>query len=140
LCSEHAFRISKEEGVLVMKLEELELAPYAQPVSQADLEEGRVYFSLIYADEAMLEPVMETLVFVGRDFEPGDSGQVYFQDILSYRAGVRFDSTGDNRHARFLAGSQEEVGAIFDYEQAVERLVACLKRRKRLAVRQQGHT
>jgi hypothetical protein len=38
-----------------------------------------------YADDEMLVPIMETVVFIGRNLEPNDVRQVYFQDVESHR-------------------------------------------------------
>ena len=65
-----------------------ELKESAEPVSAGDLREGEVYFAINYVDDDMLIPVMETVVFIGRNLEPGDVGQVYFQDVQSYQEGI----------------------------------------------------
>ena len=116
-----------------MRFEERELKPFAEPVSAADLKEGSIYFALNYVDEAMLIPTLETVVFIGRDLEPGDSGQVYFQDIASYRRGAHLDRPSKNNPARFYAGSEHEMGHIFDYEHALKQLMACSLRRRKSA-------
>ena len=107
-----------------------DLKPYAEPVSSGELKEGSVYFALNYIDEAMLIPTMETVVYIGRDLEPGDSGQVYFQDVASYTRGVRYGASNKGDHGRFYAGSENEVGHIFEYENALEQLMSCLLRRQ----------
>jgi hypothetical protein len=107
------------------------LKPYAEPVFVAELKEGNIYFAVNYVDEDMLIPTMETLVFIGRDLESGDSGSVYFQDIFSYRKGVRYGSTTEGDHAEFYAGSAKEVGHIFTFERALEALMSCSLRRRK---------
>ena len=57
-----------------MRFEARELEPYSQPVKPEMLREEGVYFSVTYADEDMLIPVMDTLVFIGRNLDPGDVG------------------------------------------------------------------
>lgn len=66
----------------------------------------------------LLIPLIETLVFIGRNLEPGDEGTVYFQDVESYREGVRYGSESENDWAKFETGSENELGHIFDYRQA----------------------
>ena len=68
-----------------MYFEGRELKEYAEPVSATELREGDVYFALNYVDCDLLVPVVETVVFIGRDLEPDDVGQVYIQDVESYR-------------------------------------------------------
>ena len=107
------------------------LKPYAEPVLTSDLKEGTVYFALSYADEEMLIPSMEAVVFVGRNLEKGDIEQVYFQDIDSYREGIRYDST--EGHANFDSFMESEMSHIFEYENALELLMACSLRRRQVA-------
>jgi hypothetical protein len=79
---------------MTMIFEEREVKPYGEPVlpEQLDEEGEEIYFSLNFLDDDMLIPVLEPLVFIGRDLCEGDSQQVYFQDAESYRQGIRFDS------------------------------------------------
>ena len=111
-----------------------ELKPYAEPVSSNELQEGAVYFAVNYVDEEMLIPLMETLVFIGRNLEPGDVGMVYFQDVESYREGVRYDSDSEDELAKFETGSEKELGHIFHYEPALEVLMHCSLRRKEAGI------
>jgi hypothetical protein len=114
-----------------MRFEERELKPYAEPVTASLLEEGDVYFSVQFTDEDMLIPIMETWVFAGRKLDTEDTeGYLYFQDIESYRQGIRYASaTPDN--ATFQIATEENVNHIFEYEHALDQLMKCsLKRRK----------
>lgn len=113
-----------------MKSEERELPITARPVTASELKNGSVYFGINYVDDDLLIPVMETLVFIGRDLEPGDSGLVYFQDIGSYLRGVRYGKVSEEDFAEFFAGSENEVSHIFEYEHALEKLRRCAIRRK----------
>lgn len=111
-----------------------ELKPYAEPVSSNELQEGTVYFAVNYVDDEMLIPLMETLVFIGRNLEPGDVGTVYFQDVESYREGVRYGADSQNEWAKFETGSENELGHIFHYEQALDGLMHCSLRRKETGI------
>ena len=114
-----------------MKFEERELKRYAEAVSKDQLEVGSVYFFITYVDDQMLIPTMETVVFVGRNLEAGDVGQVYFQDIDSYRQGVRYSAPNpEEREAHCFTGSEDELGHVFDYEHALEELMKCSLRRR----------
>ncbi|SRR6266496_5634573 len=113
-----------------MKFEARELLPYAEPISSTDLEVGTVYFAVNYVDDEMLVPIMETLVFIGRNLEPGDVGKVYFQDVESYREGVRYGSDSEDVWAKFETGSENELGHIFEYERALDVLMQCSLRRR----------
>jgi hypothetical protein len=113
-----------------MRFEERELKPYAEPVSASDLKEGSVYFAVQYLDEGMLTPEMEALVFIGRNLEPADVDQLYFQDALSYREGIRYGLPTADRQAVFQQQPESEISHIFDYEHALDELMACALRRR----------
>ncbi|NJL27369.1 MAG: hypothetical protein HC897_05480 [Thermoanaerobaculia bacterium] len=116
-----------------MRFEGREIKPYAVPVSALDLKEGAIYFSLTYFDDDMFIPILEPLFFVGRNLEPGDVGQVYFQDVYSYKDGIRYDSEPGEYEADFYAGSEDELQHMFEFENALELLLKCsLRRQKKL--------
>ena len=71
-----------------------------------------------------------------RNLEPGDTGQVYFQDIESYRLGVRYNSPSKSDYAQFSAGSENELGHLFEYERALDELLRCSLKRRRAAERE----
>ena len=114
-----------------MRFEARELKPYAEPMAARDLREGEIYFSVNFFDDAMLIPDMRPLVFIGRDLESGDEGVVYFQDLDSYRRGIRYDSPGSDDEAVFEAGPDKETKHIFEYERALDVLMACSLRRQK---------
>ena len=108
-----------------------ELKSYAEPVTASLLKEGQVYFSVQFADEEMLIPIMETWVF-GRKLDPEDrEDHLYFQDVESYLQGVRYD-TATPENASFQVAVEENMKHIFEYERALEQLMQCSLRRRRL--------
>ena len=110
-----------------MRFEERELKPYAEPVLPDQLQEGKVYFSVIFLDEDGLVPSMEPRVFVGPKAEP-EGNRLYFQDFASYRSGIRFDSPNADEEATFVTGAGRH---IFEYERALDVLMACALRRRK---------
>ena|SRR5258708_4993207 len=103
-------------------------------VAESELHGGSVYFSVQYLDDDMLLPVIETLVFLGRNLDSGDTGQLYFQDAGSYAIGVRYGSPGPPPMPTpvFYAQAERDTNHIFEYEHALEVLMACsLRRQKR---------
>ena len=78
----------------------------------------------------MLVPTIEALVFVGKNREPDDVGEAYFQDVGSYREGVPYGWDADDGNATFYSGPENELNDIFDYEHALEELMRCSLRRK----------
>jgi hypothetical protein len=107
-----------------------ELQPYAEPVSATELREGAVYFAVNYIDDDMLVPMIETLVFIGKDLETDDAGQAYFQDVRSHREGVTYGWDVDDGSATFFSGPEHELNHIFNYEHALHELMRCALRRK----------
>jgi hypothetical protein len=114
-----------------MRFEERELKPYAEPVSATELQEGSVYFLLIYAPGDV--PIMETWIFIGRDLEPDDESMLYFQKVRSYRNGIRYDvGEGQAADGHFVPYAENEINHIFEYERALDGLIKCSLRRKKL--------
>jgi|SRR5579871_4676783 len=112
-----------------LKFEARELTPYARYVACGEFQTGSTYFMVNYVDDDMLILVVQTLVFIGRDLNPDDVGQAYFQDIKSYRKGVRHDSRDAGSDGFFLTGS-EKTAHFFEFESALEELMRCSLRRK----------
>ncbi|HZE68521.1 MAG TPA: hypothetical protein VE135_03220 [Pyrinomonadaceae bacterium] len=117
-----------------MYFEGRELSTSAEPVSSTELQPGEIYFAVNFVDHEMLIPIVETLVYIGRNLEPGDIGKVYFQDIESHREGVGYLSSSKDNLARFLGGSQNELGHIFTFEKALDVLLGCSLRRRNVKV------
>jgi len=116
-----------------MRFEGRELKPYAEPVSASELKEGGVYFSVTFADDDMSIPIIQTLVFIGRNMDESDADQMYFQDIDSYQQGVRYESATEEDHAVFIRCSKDELNSVFEYEHALDVLMRCSLRRRGLA-------
>lgn len=115
-----------------MRFEPRELNDYAEPVSADDLNEGTVYFSVNYQDEELLIPILEPLVYVGRNLNPSDMGQLYFQDADSYQRGVRHASLSEDDEAVFDICAEDAIGNIFEFERAVDELLKCSLRRRKV--------
>jgi hypothetical protein len=111
-----------------MRFEARELKPYAEPISEKDLKEGEVYFSVIFLDDKMLVPMMEPRVFVGLKQETDGEGKLYFQDIHSYKRGIRFESPDAEDEATFETGAGR---FMFEYERALDVLMSCALRRRK---------
>jgi|SRR5690242_19733726 hypothetical protein len=112
-----------------MRFEARELKPYAEPVSPEDLREGEVYFAVFYLDDNATIPVLTPRVFIGRDLDPGDKDELYFQDFDSYKRGVRFESATKKDEAIFETGAEKH---IFEYENALDVLMSCALRRRKI--------
>lgn len=112
-----------------MHFEARELPIYAEVVSPAALKEGSIYFSVTFLDEEMLVPTMAAFVYIGRDLEPEDSGQLYFQDVVSHQEGVRYAMAAEGEGAQFPVESEDSL-YFFEYERALEVLMLCSLRRR----------
>jgi hypothetical protein len=77
----------------------------------------------------MLVPVLEPLVFIGKNLAETDEGSFYFQDAQSHRQGVRFES-GESEDASFYVQRHGELNHIFEYERALDILLSCSMRRR----------
>ncbi len=114
-----------------MRFEERDLKPYAQPVTAKVLEQGKVYFSVQFADDNMLIPIMETWVFAGRNLDSEDAeNHLFFQDVESYLQGIRY-GTATTENATFQIAPEENTKHFFDYEYALEELLRCSLRRRK---------
>jgi len=113
-----------------LRFESRELKPYAQPITKTDLRIGSTYFFLNFDDPEMLYPNLQAVVFLGRDLEEGDQGPVYFQDLSSYSAGVRYPDAAEVGSAAVFSGSENELGHVFEFEHALDQLLACSLRRR----------
>jgi hypothetical protein len=110
-----------------MRFEGRELNDYAEPVLPDQLQEGKVYFSVVFLDEHGLVPTMEPRVFIGPKAEP-EGDKFYFQDFASYQRGIRFDSPEADEEATFITGAGRY---IFEYDRALDVLLNCALRRQR---------
>lgn len=117
-----------------MKFEERELKPYAEPVEVGELVPGKVYFSVTFLDEEMLIPKLEPLVFLGMNLEPGDSGKVWFQDFESHASGTKLDSSTEDEPGAFFCGDEHQTGHIFTFERALDVLMVCALKRRKLKI------
>ena len=110
-----------------MRFEARELKPYAETVDREKLEVGTVYFAVNFVDDEMLVPIMEPKVFIGCDLDSKQENRLYFQDVDSYRQGVRFEPGVENGEAQFEIGAERHM---FDYEKALDVLMMCALRRR----------
>lgn len=108
-----------------MRFEERELKPYAEPVTESDLKEGSVYFSVTFIDKEMQIPIVETMVFVGKKDK-----DFVFQDIESFFRGVNYDSATEGDFATFFRCGESEISSVFEYEKALDVLMECSLRRR----------
>ena len=104
-----------------MRFEARDLKPYAEPVSPPDLKEGTIYFAVNFVDDEMLIPLVEPRVYIGKNLDAEEPG-FYFQDVDSYRQGIRFGSSDRETEAIFEIGTEKHV---FEYEKALDVLMRC---------------
>jgi len=110
--------------------EERELKDYSEPVTPGELREGEVYFAVQFLDDKMMViPVVETLVYVGHNLSPDDVTTFYFQDAESHRQGLSYTSGEDQ--VLVYRQSAAHLNHIFEFERALEVLMACSLRRRR---------
>lgn len=115
-----------------MRFEARELKEYAEPVTAADLQGGRVYFAVQFLDEQMLIPTVEPFIFLGKNLRTGDVDRLYFQCFESYSRGVRLESATANDQYSFQVTSEQGIKHIFEYDHALDVLMICALRRRQL--------
>jgi hypothetical protein len=107
-----------------------DVKPFAEFALGCSLVEGETYFAVHFVDDDMLIPELRPLVYLGRDREPGDMGQLYFQDAASYVAGVRYEAATGDRDAEFHV-VEEHTPLVLEYERALDMLLRCSLERRR---------
>lgn len=115
-----------------MRFEARILKPYAEPVPPDQFKESEIYYSIVYLDDDMKIPEIITLVFIGRNLDEGDKNILYFQDVPSYQQGIRYISATVDENIRFFKCAGDQAKHIFEFEQALEQLMACSLRRQNL--------
>ena len=105
-----------------------EFGPAAEPVTGDDLRNGVVYFALQFADPNLLVPIVEPLIFVGRNLRQNDTGSLYFHSFESYEGQV--PAPTGRLGPDFQVYHLGETNHIFEYERALDELMRCAIRRK----------
>jgi hypothetical protein len=111
---------------------ERELPNYAEPVTANELKIGETYFAVQYLDEDLLFPTVETLILTERRKSEDGNAVCCFQDLGSYRTGVRRGSA-EAGSAVFYSQPEHHLNHIFDYEHAVDELIRCVLRRRKIS-------
>lgn len=121
-----------------MHFEGRTLKPYAEPVSANNLVVGSTYFILSFIDEDMVVPVLDTVNFLGASLGSDGLRRFRFQDSVSYR-----DSSNNTAEiaacpseaptiTHFLECAEGELSGVFEFEHALDLLLACSIRRSGL--------
>ncbi|MGD9903778.1 MAG: hypothetical protein AB7U83_09925 [Vicinamibacterales bacterium] len=130
-----------------MRFEARELKEYVEPVPAGNLVVGQVYFKVTFADQDLMVPQLDAVVFIGRDLHPAGPG-VYFQDVDSYLGGQRlhvpdlddadvFPVDADQQgvawevdEARFDFERADAISDVCEFDAALDQLLACALRRQ----------
>ena len=113
-----------------MRFEARELNVYAEPIGATDLQKGDVYFSLQFADDKMLIPIVQPLIYLGSNLNEGDRDLFYLQDFESYSNGVRYSTHHGGTDSDFEVRGLSDLNHIFEYERALDSLMKCSLRRR----------
>jgi hypothetical protein len=115
----------------VITFEKRELPTAADPVRIEELKIGDTYFKVSYVDDDMTIPLVDSVVFIGLNLDGDEEDTLYFQDVESYRSGIRISDTDvEPEDATFYATQASTLLAMFDFEGALEELMRCSIRRK----------
>lgn len=93
------------------------------------LKPGAVCLTVAFLDEAMLVPVVETFVFLGRDLFADGDGRYYFEPAEAHFS-PRSRKQGSRRATGLLAPTAHGLSNIYDVAAACEVLKRCAARRK----------
>lgn len=124
-------RSGETSAASILCFEARQLKGFGESVRPIDLVEGSIYFSLFFLDDEFLIPGLEPYIFLGQNLEAEEDG-FYFQDLDSYRRGVRHGKAAGDQSAMLLVESVENI-SLLNYEQALEELMACSLRRRETA-------
>lgn len=119
-----------------MRFEGRDLKSYLQTVPPENLIEGHLYFHITYVDDGMLMPIINSLIFVGKNLNEQDEDKYYFQDLDSYSAGIRYETASPESPAVFHTG--DIIKSIQTYEQALDELLRCFLRRRKAETSENG--
>jgi hypothetical protein len=116
------------------RFEARELKPYAETVAAADLTVGSLYFAVSFVDSQALVPLLEPLVFLGRDIRGNETGWLYFQDLESNQRGVQYPQLPPaGPMPRYVRCPEGAMINVHEFEAALNELLACSLRRRGLA-------
>jgi len=115
-----------------MRFEAKELKPYAVPVQTDQLKAGEIYFSVQFVDEEMLIPIMEPLIYLGKNLKNREGELLYFQSVESYARGIRIQSAGEDERSLFQIANPELINHIFEFERGLDVLLSCALKRQAL--------
>jgi hypothetical protein len=101
-----------------IRFEAREVPDWAEPVDEATLQLGKIYFWLHYFDEDLSIPDFRAVVFVGREAQ----GSTLFQDVGSYLASVPHDGSSEEE-ARVDACAPGSVNHIFEGGKVIDELL-----------------
>jgi hypothetical protein len=109
-----------------------EIDLYAQHVTYDELTVGGDYYMISYADGDFRIPIMESLIYLGKDIV-GDSPTetLYLQDMESYRAGVRITDKPERGTYELYGLKPDQLDMLFDFERALEELMRCSMQREK---------
>jgi hypothetical protein len=115
-----------------MYFEGRDLNAFSEPVSSGQLKTGQVYFLVGFIDDKMLVPMLEAYVFIGRNLKPQDQDRLYFQTFVSHKQGLTWSSSSPDDGHEFLCQPEDQLGMLFEYEHALNELLKCSLRRKKV--------
>lgn len=112
-----------------MYFEGRELKEYIEPVKWKDFKMGSVYFTISFTERELLNPIIGSWVFVGKNL--GNRQGFYFQELIPYHKGIRYDSASqEEKKDKFMHAYENQPNDIFEYECLLDQLLKCSLRRK----------
>ena len=103
------------------------LSPLGITASQLAI--GELYFVVSYLDDECLLPVVDSLIFLGRNIDGEDENELCFQDAESYEQGNVYPDTTSS-DVKVVVTGLEPPPNLFGLDGALDELARCLERRK----------
>lgn len=88
---------------------------------------GECYYRLLYREGALLQPIVDTFVFLGLNLSDDEEDTWYFQDPISYDRSGPVTESGDEQ-ASVFSFKQHELERILGLHSLTEQLIVALKR------------
>ena len=114
----------------LITFETREIPTYAQFARSDQLIVGETYFHVSYVDHDMTIPIVSSLTFIGKNLLDDEVSTLYFQDVESYRAGIRITDENPDLDSGWFETWPEGRQSICEFENALELLMLCSLRRK----------
>lgn len=105
------------------------LSPLGVPASRLTV--GGLYFVVSYLDEECIIPIVDSLIFLGRNLEGHSEKALYFQDAASHRESGPYPNAHNETATVTVVDSDSDLPPnLFELEGVLDELARCAQRKK----------